>query len=31
MTKEQRGHATLFGFVKATMLFALAVKIGAML
>ena len=31
MTKEQRGYATLIGFVIATMLFSLAVKIGAML
>jgi len=30
MTKEQRGHATLLGFVIAIMLFALGVKIGAM-
>lgn len=31
MTKEQRGYATLIGFVIAIMLFALGVKIGAML
>jgi len=31
MTKEQRGHTTLIGFVITTILFALAVKVSSLL